>query len=167
MMSNLAAASTGRARAADQSAQKSADSARQLATAFLGISSMAENLNSWLVSETSASGDGPGRCFASALSPLLLIVHYVCILWCFGGLSLSASFLRIIDLCQFLNPSSTNHNPCYVHKQARHPKASVASKYRICFSGCPSFTPTQLLMQKPLMIWPNGPKHELKRPSLP
>jgi hypothetical protein len=59
-MSNLAAASTGRARAAKQSAQKSADSARQLAMAFLGISSMAENLNSWLVSETNASGDGPG-----------------------------------------------------------------------------------------------------------
>ena len=78
MMSNLAAASIGRARSAEQSSQKSADSARQLATAFLGISSMAENLNSWLVSETSASGDGPGMCFANALSSLLLIMYHVC-----------------------------------------------------------------------------------------
>ena len=66
-MSNLAAASTGRARAAEQTAQKSADDARQLATAFLGISSMAENLNSWLASET-ASGDGPGMYIPCSLS---------------------------------------------------------------------------------------------------
>ena len=106
-MNNLPAASTGRARAAEQSAQKSADSARQLATAFLGISSMAETLNSWLVSETAASGDGQGMCFAVALTLVLIDV-------CLNRVMLWLYFTYISQrvLCHFLNPSSTIRNLC-------------------------------------------------------
>jgi len=64
-MMNFAAASAGRARAAEQSAQESAGDARNLATAFLGISSMAGSLNSWLAKEIAAAdGQGMFMCLA-------------------------------------------------------------------------------------------------------
>ena len=56
---NFPAASTGRAWAAEKSAEKSAADARNLATAFRGISSMADGLNSWLAKETTTE-DGQG-----------------------------------------------------------------------------------------------------------
>lgn len=58
---NVTAASAGRAWAAEKSAQKSASDAQNLATAFRGISSMAENINAWLTKETAAAG-GQGMC---------------------------------------------------------------------------------------------------------